>query len=305
MTAVAIEGLTALRRVDPGDAALVSALCALLRHTGLSVRGGVADHVSPWFAAGEGVYFHIAAIDGRAVPLSAERISDAVAALDAIDPVLVAVEGALGISMDADALAGEVPDTVSMVLLTAGGDVLYLAIPNDHARRNDWIQRAATLPPGDAHMPCIVRVDAAGPRVGVAEASDLSDGDLLLIPNRTAATLILIRPLTEPVAGMIDLTTGQFSAGQTGASMPDETTDFLVPLTIRLPDRMTSAASLAALEAGTTLPLGPLTEGMPVELRVADRLLARGELVQLGDRFAVLIESRADIADPVMTEGDQ
>ena len=83
--------------------------------------------------------------------------------------------------------------------------------------------------------------------------------------------------------------------------MPDDmpASDFMVPLTIRLPDRMTSAASLSALVPGTTLPLGPLTEGMPVELRVADRLLARGELVQLGDRFAVLIESRADIADPI------
>jgi flagellar motor switch/type III secretory pathway protein FliN len=76
-------------------------------------------------------------------------------------------------------------------------------------------------------------------------------------------------------------------------------------LTIRLPDRMTSAASLSSLAPGTTLALGPLTEGMPVELRVADRLLARGELVQLGDRFAVLIESRADIADPVTAEDDQ
>lgn len=109
-----------------------------------------------------------------------------------------------------------------------------------------------------------------------------------------------------PVTGMIDLTTGVFSAGQYGASMPDDTpaADFMVPLTIRLPGRMTSAASLSALVPGTTLPLGPLTEGMPVELRVADRLLARGELVQLGDRFAILVESRADIADTVSEESE-
>jgi flagellar motor switch/type III secretory pathway protein FliN len=68
---------------------------------------------------------------------------------------------------------------------------------------------------------------------------------------------------------------------------------------------MTSAASLSSLAPGMTLALGPLTEGMPIELRVADRLLARGELVQLGDRFAVLIESRADIADPLTAEDDQ
>lgn len=80
--------------------------------------------------------------------------------------------------------------------------------------------------------------------------------------------------------------------------------DFMVPLTIKLPDRMTSASSLSSLVPGSTLPLGPLTEGMPVELRVADRLLARGELVQLGDRFAVLIEDRADIHDAPSAGGD-
>ena len=303
MTAAAIDGLTALRRVDPGDAALGSALCVLLRHAGLQVRLVPVDQASPWFAAGEAVQFHIAAVDGAAVPLSPERISDAVAALDAIDPMLVAVEGALGVSFDADAMTADAPMDAVIVALAMGGDDLRLAVPSAHPRRGDWIQRAATLPPRDAHMPCIVRIDAHGPRLSVAEASDLSDGDLLLIPNRTAAALI--RPHVDPVAGMIDLTNGRFSAGQTGASMPDELSDFLVPLTIRLPDRMTSAASLASLETGTTLPLGPLTEGMPVELRVADRLLARGELVQLGDRFAVLIESRANIADPVTAEDDQ
>lgn len=301
--AVAIDGLTALRRVDPRYAVLCDGLCALLRNAGLQVRVATTDHVTSWFAAGEGVHFHIAAVDGGAVPLSTDRISDAVAALDAIDPILVAVEGALGVSMDADAMAIEAPENGVVLSLALGADLLHLAVPVDHARRDNWIMRAETLPPSDAHMPCIVRIDAAGPRLSVAEASDLSDGDFLLIPNRTLATLI--RPHVDPVGGMIDLTTGRFSAGQNGAAMPDENADFLVPLTIRLPDRMTSAASLSSLASGTTLALGPLTEGMPVELRVADRLLARGELVQLGDRFAVLIESRADIADPVTAEDDQ
>jgi flagellar motor switch/type III secretory pathway protein FliN len=300
---MAIDGLTALRRVEPGDAALGSALSMLLRHAGLQVQVVSADQAAPWFAAGEGAQFHIAAIDGRAVPLTPERISDSVTALASVDPMLIAVEGALGMSMDADAMTAEMPVDAVILSLAKGGNNLHLAIPVTHPRREDWIQRAATLPPSDAHMPCIVRIDAQGPRLSVAEASDLSDGDLLLIPNRTTATLI--RPHVEPVAGMIDLTTGQFSAGQTGAPMTDDNSGFLVPLTIRLPDRMTSAASLASLEPGTTLALGPLTEGMPVELRVADRLLARGELVQLGDRFAVLIESRADIADTVTAEDDQ
>lgn len=297
---VAIKGLTALRRFDPDDAELGNALAALLRDAGLDVRIEARPiNASPWLTAGEGTAFHIALIDGYAVPLSADRISDAVAALDSIDAILAAVERALGVSMDADAMVDQVSADTLTIALMAGRDTVHLSIPKDHVRRKEWSRAAATLPHLDVHMPCIIRIDAEGPRLPVGEASDLSAGDLLLIPNRTIA--MLIRPQVAPVAGMIDLTTGSFIAGQNGASMPNDATaatpDFMVPLTIRLPDRMTSAASLASLAPGTTLTLGPLTEGMPVELRVADRLLARGELVQLGDRFAVLIEERADIAD--------
>ena len=66
--------------------------------------------------------------------------------------------------------------------------------------------------------------------------------------------------------------------------------DFAVPLTIRLPDRMTSAASLAALRPGTTLPLGPLTDGMAVELLVAGRPAStRGALVRWDEHPAASV----------------
>jgi Type III flagellar switch regulator (C-ring) FliN C-term len=299
---VGINGLTALRRVDPDNAAFACALAALLDQASLAVNIVAADDASPWFAAGEGLHFHIATLKGGAIALAPDRVSDAVTALDAVDPMLVAVEGALGVSMDADAMTDGVATDTVIVSLWSGDDRLLLAVPRDHERRAAWIERAAALPPRGATMPCLVRIEAAGPRLTVAEAGDLGDGDLLLIPNRTAVTLCAAH--IASIGGTIDLTTGAFIAGQTGAAMPDQIPDFLVPLTIRLPDRMTSAASLASLVPGTTLPLGPLTEGMPVELRVADRLLAQGELVQLGDRFAVLIESRKDIADPVTGESD-
>jgi flagellar motor switch/type III secretory pathway protein FliN len=304
---ITIDGLTALRRVDPDDVAFGAALVALMQDAGFAARIETqAIQAAPWFTAGEGLSFQITLIDGRAVPLSSDRISDAVAALDAIDPMLVVVERTLGVSMDAEAMTDQTSADSLAIALATGGDTLRLAIPKEHSRREDWILAAAALPHRDAHMPCIVRIDTEGPRLSIAEASDLSEGDLLFIVNRAVATLI--RPHLAPVAGMFDLTTGSFSAGQNGASMPNDPAvaapDFMVPLTIRLPDRMTSAASLASLGPGITLPLGPLTEGMPVELRVAGRLLASGELVQLGDRFAVLIEARADIAD-VATEATE
>jgi flagellar motor switch/type III secretory pathway protein FliN len=301
---VAIDGLTALRRIDPESAALGAALCASLRAAGMSVRLVEAD--GQMFVTESGVSFSVALMDGQVPIISATRVSEAVAILDAVDPLLVDVEAALGVSLDATGIGMMVPGVIG-VQLSRDNDSLILAVPRDHARRADWIVGAAALPPSSAHMPVAVSLTIGGPRLTVAEASDLASGDLLLVAQHTVAALRT--PHLPDMTGAFDLSTGQFSPGQTGAAMPDDTpnaaADFMVPLSIQLPDRMTSAASLAALAPGVTLPLGPLTEGMPVELRVADRLLARGELVQLGDRFAVLVEDRADINDATDAgEGD-
>lgn len=298
---VSIDGLVVLRRIDPQDAALGSAFCALLRAQGMAVQ--LVDANGVMFVTESGISFTVASIDGRTPIVSLDRVAEAVALLDAVDPALADVEAALGISLDATGLGAATPGAVG-VRVTRDDDSLILAIPHDHTRRDEWMARAAALPPSAPHMPVVLSLDVAGPRLTVAEASELASGDLLLIHKNATATLQ--SPHLPAMTGAFDVATGQFSLGQTGDLMPDDTpaSDFMVPLTIKLPDRMTSAGSLSALAPGSTLPLGPLTEGMPVELRVADRLLARGELVQLGDRFAVLIEDRADINDaPVVGEG--
>ncbi len=149
-----------------------------------------------------------------------------------------------------------------------------------------------------ASVPVVFRLLVEGPRLPVAEAGDLAPGDLVLLAARPGATLDADNGTA--FAGQCDLSSGSFTPHPQGGPMAADSSaprDFAVPLTLRLPDRMTSAASLAALRPGMALPLGPLTEGMPVELLVAGRPLARGELVQLGDRFAVLIEERAAIDD--------
>jgi flagellar motor switch/type III secretory pathway protein FliN len=299
---VGIDGLTALRRIDPEDAALGAAICVLLRADGTTVRLVDAPENGLFITEG-GVAFAIQSINGNAPIISTARVTEAAAALDAIDPMLVDIEAALGLSLDATGM-GSVGSAAIGIDVRREDFSLTLVIPRDHTRRADWVALAETLPPSTPHMPVIVALLMTGPRLTVAEASDLASGDLLLVPQSAMATLQTAH--LPAMTGAFDFSTGQFSLGQTGDLMPDDTiaSDFMVPLTIKFPDRMTSAGSLSALVPGTTLPLGPLTEGMPVELRVADRLLACGELVQLGDRFAVLIEDRADISDPVTTAED-
>jgi flagellar motor switch/type III secretory pathway protein FliN len=298
-----IDGLTALRRIDSKDAALVAALAALLRASGLDVRmDGHLEHMITYFDTNSDISFGIVSIEGGAVRLTPERITDAVAALDKFDPLLSNVENALGVSLEATHMTDAHRNGIS-IHVAQGHASLVLNIPRDHPHCAQWNADASKLPPHDAHMPCVVCIEINGPRLSIAEADNLASGDLLLMPQSAGATLRTAH--LADVLGAYYLTTGLFSVGQSGASMTDLNTtavqDFLVPLTIRLPDRMTSAASLAALVPGTTLALGPLTDGIAVELRIADRLLARGELVQMGEGFAVLIEACADIKDTVAT----
>jgi hypothetical protein len=90
---VGIDGLTALRRIDPDDAALGTALCALLRTAGMTVRLVATDGVM--FATEGNVSFAVGLIDGQAPILSATRVAEAVAVLEATDPLLVEVEARL------------------------------------------------------------------------------------------------------------------------------------------------------------------------------------------------------------------
>jgi len=299
-TAFALDGLTDLPRLDPGAAALGAALCALIGNAGFDtaiVRG--MQPVAAWFACADGVRFRILRSDGRAVLLDPERTGDAVALLDRAEPVLERIEQALELMLEPGALDEERIDGAVIVSFSNGSTSGLIAVPNDHSGRAGWEERAHRLDPVAATLPVVVRLLVEGPRLAIAEAGDLLPGDLVLLAARPAVTL---EADTGTVfTGQCDPLSGSFTphpqGGPMAADTPAAPRDFAVPLTLRLPDRMTSAASLAALRPGVALPLGLLTEGMPVELLVAGRPLARGELVQLGDRFAVLIDERAAIDD--------
>jgi flagellar motor switch/type III secretory pathway protein FliN len=301
-TALALDGLTDLPRLDPGVAVLGAVLCALIGDAGFDTAIVRAPQpVAAWFACAGGVRFRILRCDGRAALLDPERTGDAVALLDRAEPVLERLEQALELMLEPGALDEErIIDAVIVSFSDAGTSGL-IAVPIDHAARAGWEERARSLDPVAAALPVVVRLLVEGPRLPVAEAGDLMPGDLVLLVARPGATLEA--DTGTALAGQCDLLSGSFTphpqGGPMAADTPAAPRDFAVPLTLRLPDRMTSAASLAGLRPGMALPLGPITEGMPVELLVAGRPLARGELVQLGDRFAVLIEERAAIDDVV------
>jgi flagellar motor switch/type III secretory pathway protein FliN len=293
-----IDGLTRLRRLDPEAALLGNAVISLLEADGLASAMLHAIRPGAWFACGDGVHFRL----DDPLPLDDERVREAVALLDKGDPLLVRVERALHISLEPNGIDAVLPGDRVVLSFEDEGLAGVIALPPAHVLREGWLARAAALPSSPATLPVVLQLLVEGPRIGIAEAGDLAAGDLVLFAMRAVATIEAEG--AESHAGQIDFATGNFTVQPQGVPMAAEppARDFAVPLTLKLPDRATSAASLAALRPGMALPLGPLTDGMPVELLVAGRPLARGELVQLGDRFAVLIEERSAIDDPEVRE---
>ena len=82
-------------------------------------------------------------------------------------------------------------------------------------------------------------------------------------------------------------------AGAANGANGHPSAGFSVPISIRLPNRMASASELSALRPGATLNIGAVTQGLPVSILVGDQEIAHGELVQVGDQFAVMIEQKA------------
>lgn len=295
-----LAALSALPRVDPDSDARLASLCRLLTAAGVAAHVEAQPMEGAWFAAADGVRFRVDRIDEQHVVLAPDRVGEAVAALDAADPLLRAAEGALGIALEPDALDLCDGEAGAVLAIAQAGCSAQLQVPEDHPATARWLAEAAALAPASSAVPMLFALHLRGPRLSIAEAEALGPGDLLLLPASAPAALHPIGGATLP--GVMALARGDFTVTVEGETMADRhaPSEFAVPLEIRLPERMTSAATLAALVPGTTLLLGPLTEGMAVDLLVGGRLLARGELVQLGDRFAVLVEERPSLDDPVI-----
>ncbi|MGN7997531.1 FliM/FliN family flagellar motor C-terminal domain-containing protein [Sphingomonas sp. 22176] len=283
-----------LPRVDPARDALAGAVARLLEHAGFAVEIIAAPPRGSWFRCADGSLFR----PGGAV-LHPERIAEAAAALDDAEPLLLALEQALGLQLEPDDLGSVADDDALHFVLSREGLDAALLLPCGHPHAANWRAEADGLTPLAARLPVLAHLLVQGPRLGIAEAGDLAPGDLVLVGARPRATL---EAPHFGRAGQLDLAAGSFTPHPDGAPMDSSDAapsprDFAVPLTLRLPEQRVSAAALADLRPGVALPLGPISEGMAVELLVAGSPIARGELVQLGDRFAVLIESRVDLVE--------
>ena len=71
-----------------------------------------------------------------------------------------------------------------------------------------------------------------------------------------------------------------------------------VPVAVHLADIAVSQADLAGMAETGTLDIGAVSEGLRVALSIGGRPIGHGEIVRVGDRFAVLLEQTTPAAEP-------
>jgi hypothetical protein len=307
-----VDGLISLPQMNPVDADIINLMIQLLNGgeiegaaLTLDVKAAKAPLLQTgWFSTRSEASFCIIKVHAKAVVLDPSRVEAAAAALDAIDPVLDQLEAVLGIALEPlDLLTAPITDAILIEIACRDGQdvrhVLQLAAKPSTLNLAHMNAARSTARAALRDAPCPFTITATAADLSIDDASDLACGDLLIIGSRASTRLQWPAQSADgdqqhSNSGWLDLTTGLYLEGDNMSANPGRG-GFAVPVTIALPPKTTSVEVLANLKPGATLPLGPITAGLIVDVQVGGRALARGELVQIGDQFAVLIEERLDL----------
>lgn len=222
------------------------------------------------------------------------------AALDKAEDWLDCVEAATGLAVEFDRHAVAKTGLTAIRVSDSAGQTIALLAP------------LAAPRPREARAPVIVRLSFVAARLPLAEAERLGPGDLVVLESASWQAEIEADGLAPGAALRFDPRTGLLAAGpashpifeEPGMSQTPSPRDFTVPIAIRLPSAVVDSAGLDALAQGGTLDIGPVAEGLNVTLLIGGRHFATGEIVTIGDRFAVLVAEPAPVAAADEEQGD-
>ncbi len=246
--------------------------------------------------------------DGEPVILHPERIADIAAMLTRADPLLSALELQLGCPVEPDQMGGQAPGSHEIVAVDFHGShglrhQFLLGFPPD-------FRLPVTMSGNDFNMttaPVATSLECVIASLDVDDASTIAPGDLL-VARGGSWPATLMTPFGG-VPGQLDPQANRFSIGNgdplQGQNMMNDEQEgdggfgaLKVPVSIQLPDQALTIEELGRLRAGLAVPVGPIAAGLTVEMKVAGRTIAIGELVRLGEQFAVHIDRLPQEAAP-------
>ena len=258
-------------------------------------------------------------VDGELVRLSgAGGGPDAAMAarlLTGIEPLVVALESALGADLHPEGLAEEAPADAILLRLDAAcarhtiRHRLIVAVPADGEIAGD------DLPPAESALLTKLRAHWSAaidtPSIPVARLGTIAPGDLYLLGMAPLVARISIpgrhgtvRGRLEPSKGSMTLQEDTLPASAATTAIveapeavveaeapPVDWEAMKVPATIEIEGGLLSARDVAGLAAGSVLPV-PQTGGtLHVRVVAGGAVIGSGELVAVGDGFGVLFTS--------------
>jgi len=246
-----------------------------------------------YWLSGPNLACAVVTLDGGAFPLHPERVEALAGLIDRLSPLFDRIEARCGFAVEFDRCVSLPDDTLAVRLTIADlGAVI------------DVVPAAATVARAlPTNVPILsVGIQVAAARLPIDAAAGIARGDVLMLPPApwpASLVRLLTDGGTETLAGTLDPSNGHWRGGghhlserkdplSSDPQRPD-IAGFMVPVTLHLPDVALDAAALADLGPGATVDLGPIGTGVEVELRIAGRPVARGELARVGDRHAVVI----------------
>ena len=319
VSADAVPGPPPLPQLDPDRQEAAERLAALLAMVGdgaddelvrFETRIEQVPGPGCWLRSADAPSLRIDAIGGERTSLHPDRLDALVDALDRLEPMLDLLEARTGWVIEPEATDAVPPPDAPTIRIDATRDGepvarFALAVPPGLAAALDRAapvvgDRLARVP-----LPCGLLAQAA--QLSVEDAGALGPGDLLLLrPAPWPATLAAgpagdLAATLHPDTGALTPQITDRNTALSDGDPPglDQLRAFRVPVEVRLPGVSATLEELAYLREGGALALGALTAGLAVELSVGGRPLATGELVRLGDRYAVLVDRTADAALPV------
>ncbi|WP_288459740.1 FliM/FliN family flagellar motor switch protein [uncultured Sphingomonas sp.] len=269
--------------------------------------GAQRAYVAPLLVEGELV--RLTGGDGVPDPALAARL------LPAIEPLLAALEAALGDDLRPSALVTEVPDDLILLRLDASCARHTIRHRLLIALAGAGEVAAAALPA--APPPALVntlrarwRATIPARAIPAARRDTIGRGDLLLlgigpliarlsIPGRDTDVAARLEPSKGSMTLQEDLVPApDADPSPAAASAPPEWDALSVPACIEIDGGLLSAQDVAGLAAGSVLPL-PQTGGtLRVRVVAGGATIGSGELVAVGEGFGVLF-------DRVATRGEE
>lgn len=207
-----------LPAIDPDEAEMRRVVVAAL--SGVRVGDAVLaariervpDRRGGWLRFANGAALAIDRLDGALLRLDEDAIT-AATQIERAEPLIAAIEAALGVALVPDALSAEPPAGLIVTIEQGTAARLRLALPVGLSllpARPSFAPEIA----GAVALPMTLAVD--GPRIAPHDAASLEPGDLLLVGGVTLPARLAVAG--RSIAGRYDPATHRFHIHSIGAS---------------------------------------------------------------------------------------